>query len=270
MPRLYTILGALCGQFLSGTTVCGASGDQYDLPDTMVLQDDDVDFRSEEAARAWRDGSIMYGEEWEARDIVLSGSIWQGHSATLGGTQALIRTIKQRAARLDQRLEVDSGSYINVSRLRRMDVRPVTLTGRTVLDCRLVWRAADPFWYADTVQDDIQVLTGDDQWTVDTGALTTVRLYPVITIEAPASASVSSVTLRNVTTGSQQFVYADPGLANGAVAVIDSGAGTVTRAGGNTIRYYSGSWLQLEPGINEIEYEGPAATVTITWRERWI
>jgi DNA-binding response OmpR family regulator len=37
-----------------------------------------------------------------------------------------------------QRLEVDDGSFVNVSRLRRLDVRYLERTGRTVADLRLV------------------------------------------------------------------------------------------------------------------------------------
>lgn len=270
MPILYTQKGALCGAFLVGTTLCGVAGDQYILPDTLTLQDDDVDFRFEEQRRAWQDGSILYGEEWEPRDIVLAGPIWQGATATTATTQALVRAIKQAAARLDQRLEIDAGQFVEVSRLRRMDVRPVDITGRTVLDCRLTWRAAVPFWQQDGLQEHVEVLTGDDTFTVDTGTLPTVAMHPVIVFECPDPGSLPSVRLRNVTDDGETFLVQDPSLVDGAVLTVDSGAGTCKRDGANAIRFYTGGWLRLLPGANQIEYEGGAVTVRIYYRRRWI
>lgn len=268
MALLYTDLGALCGAFTCGDgTTAGDATDAYILPATLTLQSDDADLRFREEQRVWQHGSVPYGEEWDARDIVLAGTVWEDSTAEM---QALLRALRQKAARPDQRLRIDTGTYINVSRLRRMDARPVDLTGRSLMDVRLVWRATDPFWYSETQASHVEELSGSDSFTVDTGSTATVDMYPVISITAPSGGSVSSLTLSNETDDDQAFGYDDAGLTDGASVVIDSGAGTVSRGGTNTIRYYSGGWLRLKPGENTLAYTGNACTITLTWHTRWI
>lgn len=264
---LYTEIGAVCGAFSSGGTLCGAAGDQYELPDTLVLEADDSDERWREVERAWQHGSVLYGEEVEPRDIVVSGLV---SAATGAAMQTLVRDIREAARRADQRLRCEAASYLNVSRLRRMDVRWEPETGRSLAQVRLVWRAADPFWYATTEASQTDSMAGDGNITVDTGTDATVAMHPIIVITAPAAASVPSVRMTNQTDDSQVLLYEDLDLENGASVSIDCEAGTVTRGTTNTIRYMTGGWLRLLPGSNTIAYEGGACTITTIWKPRWI
>lgn len=264
---LYTEIGAICGTFLSGTTLCGAAGDQYELPDTLVIEGDDSDERWKEEERAWQHGSVLYGEEVEPRDILVSGLV---SATTATAMQTLVREMREAARRSDQRLRYDEDFYVNVSRLRRMDVRWEPETGKTLAQVRLVWRAADPFWYATSEASQTENPTGDDTLTVDTGTDVTIPMNPVITITAPPAAAVPSVRLTNQTDDDQAFLYEDLDLENGASVTIDCEAGTVTRGATNTLRYLTGGWLRLLPGSNTIAYEGDACEITLTWKPRWI
>lgn len=267
--QIYTTEGAVCGEFVSGEMLCGEEGDQYTLPATLTIENDDADFRFKEEERAFQHGSVAFGQEWEARDITVAGTV-KADSAT--DARSLLRAIRKAAARPDQRLRLDADAdhYIVAARLRRMDARWVDLTGRTLADVRLVWRATNPFWQAATPGSHTEELTGDGTFTVDTDLLATVPMSPVVTVTAPSSGSVPSVRLTNDTDEGQAFLYEDLQLEDGAVLVIDCGAGIVTRDGENTIRFLSGGWLRLLPGENVLAYEGDACALTLTWRPRWI
>lgn len=268
--QLYTSQGAICGTFVCGDgTVCGGSSDVYTLPDTLTLQGDEADFRFREQERAWQHGSMAYGEEWEARDFTVSGLVLEDNGAA---ARALVREMREAAARLNQRLRLSSSAdhYVNLARLRRMDARPVALSGRSLLEVRMVWRSCDPFWQAVQPDSHTEELAGDGTFTVHTGSVATVAMQPVICITAPNPGTVSSVVLTNTSDEGQALGYDDAGLRDGATVVIDAGAGTVTRGGTNVIRFYSGGWLRLLPGSNVLAYEGSACTITLLWVPRWI
>lgn len=266
--ELYTQRGAVAGAFFAGEMVAGQAGDQVEVPATLLLEDDDHEERYDEEERAWQHGSVVEGHEVEARDVTLSGTVWLADAAA---ARTWAREWKAAARRRDQFLSVDDDHYIKLARLRRMQVSPETLSGRALLRVRSVWRAADPFWYSAAGSTLTVELAGDDTIEVDAGELATVPMDPVITVAAPAGESVPSVSLVNNTDDGQGWLYTDLGLTDEAAVVVDSAAGTVALDGdAGAIRYLSGGWLRLLPGVNVLSYEGAACTLTITWRERWI
>lgn len=267
--QLYTTIGALCGTFVCGTTLCGAPSDLYSLPSSLTIQEDDADFRFREEERVFQHGSVAFGEEWAARDITVSGII-QGETTTEAAD--LVKAIRSAAARLDQRLRLSSSEtrFLELARLRRMDARPRELTGRRLFDVRITWRACTPFWHSQSSSNHTEALAGDATFVVDAGDVATVAMHPLITITAPVGAAVPSVRLTNATDEDQAFLYEDLALEDGASVVIDCAAGTVARDGTSSIRYFSGAFPRLLPGENSLSYEGNACTITLTWRPRWI
>jgi hypothetical protein len=267
--EIYTQRGALCGRFYCGEMLSGAAGDQYALPDSLTIESDDFDLRVASDERAMSDGSAAWGGQVKARKAVVAGIVGDGTSDPTA-TAALLRTIRAAAARPDQRLDAGDGCHLRMRLLESCDTKWQEMWGRSLASMRLSWLLADPFWYADDVGQHVETLTGNGSFTVSAGSSATWWMPPVVTIEAPAGASVPSVALVNETDSSVGLTYSDPALTDEASVTIDCEAGTVERDGTDSIRYLSGRPLRLLPGDNVLTYTGAACTMTIQWRERWI
>lgn len=102
--------------------------------------------------------------------------------------------------------------------------------------------------------------------------------YPIITITADKT--ITNLILQNETDIPEgedeglKFQYQDPAFFNGNVVVVDSnGSGTVYRETTNTIRYFTGAFLRLLPGVNTFKYTGDtngATKVKFEFYERFL
>lgn len=267
-------------ELVSGVALWGSapwSGFRYNgagvlqFPESLRLEKNDFDVRHEEKVRALAHGAAVYGEEIQARDIVVEGDVLHH-----GDTDAHIHyldMLRAACAQPDLQLRYRSEFYIRLAKLKGFDHEWFTLSGRTLSKIRITWRAADPFWYASAQSTVTQAMGGNGTVVVNPATGTwpaRAEIWPTITITAPSSGSVPRVLLRNESDEGMQFVYEDLQLKNGASVVLNCDRGTVERGGQNAIRYYDGAFTRLLPRENRLTYEGAACTLTIQYRARWI
>ncbi len=96
-------------------------------------------------------------------------------------------------------------------------------------------------------------------------------VMPVVTIAADQGVNVPGVLLRNLSDGGSVFEYNNPLFTAGSVLTIDSATGKIRLNGNLAMEYFvRGQFPRLQPGVNLIEYEGGAATVTYTFRKVYV
>ncbi len=96
-------------------------------------------------------------------------------------------------------------------------------------------------------------------------------VMPVVTVSADQGVNVPGVLLRNLSDGGSVFEYNNPLFTAGSVLTIDSAAGEIRLNGNLAMEYFvRGQFPRLQPGVNLIEYEGGAATVTYTFRKVYV
>lgn len=260
--------GALYGVLVWGQGQYGA--DVYTLPRSLTLRDNSFEVRRDRWELALADGARSEGGEIKDRRVAVEGNIYQG---TRAATRALLDRIRYEASRPNLRLRMDSGRFIYLAGLESFSEDPEALWDWQACRLRLQWQCDDPFWYAEQTRSVTYSLSGNTVLSLDglAGGRECVRgNHPVITLSPFSGESVPYFRLKNLSDEGAQFAYADPGLVGGQPVTINCVDGTVTRGGENTVRYFEGDFIRLITGPNRLEYIGPAATLTIQWRPRWL
>jgi len=201
-----------------------------------------------------------------AKTVTLVGNIQ-------GDTPAAFET-KKRAFVLaclkggDLRFTGDTVSrYLEVKHVEFSWGKPEGADGWQYIDVSVTFSAEKVFWKANSESTDSQAVTGNDTLTVD-GTGSDFLVKPVITITN--AADNPGIKMINTTDSSMSFTYNDSAFYNGDVLEIDCARGTVKKNGNNTIAYFDGAFLRLQPESNTIQYEGAAATILFTWRKVYI
>lgn len=253
-----------------------SDGDVYTLPPTLLVESTDFAVKHEVINLAMSNGAKAYGGDLvDAGELEIAGKIWTPSRAA---HRALMDEIRARFQQPGQLLRMEPGYYVTLDQLKdRVRSRWRPLSGKTFTEISAAFFVGDPFWYSEAEVIQEFELTGDDVITVDpSDAALPARTWcsPIITITAPSSGSVSSVTLRNATDDGLQCRYADLQLRNSASVVIDCVNSTIRRTNGSgttdTIQYFTGEFLRLLPTLNSISYTGAACTISIRWRARWV
>lgn len=129
--------------------------------------------------------------------------------------------------------------------------------------------ADDPYWYGLTESSDVQTLVAANlkTWAVTNNGGT--RTPPVIEISRTSAANdQANVKITQSTTG--QYMQWTGSLASGTKLLFDCVNSRCSVAGGNGLNAFSGSFFNLESGLNNLRYDGPGnVTITTNWRERW-
>jgi len=267
MPRL---LSSAWGSFVWGGAPFGAG---FELPECLILRDNNTDHKVETWNLTFADGSRSTGTEVKDRRAILEGTFGANTRAEF---RTYIDSLRYACSLPNQKLQiVDNGPVLNVSRLVSIDEDPENFFDWSVAKVRIQWHCDDPFWYELTPQTRTFNPSGNTTLTLDAGPGASLKQNlrgqsPVITITSPGFASVTTFQLTNTTDGGLQFRYQDPYLKNGAVSVIDCVNGTVTRDGTNSIQYFEGEFLRLLTESNSLAYVGPACQIDFTWNHRWL
>lgn len=138
------------------------------------------------------------------------------------------------------------------------------LTARGVIE----FLVDDPYFYSDTetasAEQDPAASPHTFQITNSGKARTPVR----IEIKADAAAA-TDVKLTNTTTS--LFARFSGTITANQILVIDSKKRSIQNGGANGLNSFTGSFWELEQGVNNLEYIGPVAVlVTVYHTERWI
>ena len=207
------------------------------------------------------DGSIVIGRHrLEARQFRLSGSIYYPSRERIRQEADTILSFLQHRP-----IEVFKwpGSE------RRLYAYPQGMSqdwldvgAELVVDIPML--APDPYWYGQAVTL-TQAAAGDWQLDVDGNAST----HPVVGVTLQASGS--GLTIANLSTG--HVIDVSGSYQSGDVVTIDTARYHAEVDGEPIIDrlndQFIGQGFALQPGINELQYTGPAATVTLTYRPRW-
>lgn len=239
------------------------------LPEGLTFMVNDFGVRRDQINKAFADGAAILGDELEARDIVISGTLF---GTTASEHKTLMKSIRAACYRANM-LRYESGSSIGVL-LKRLRHRWKVGTDRTFSEIEITFAAADPFFFEDAVRSSTFEVLGNGNLAItptDSASATLQwRVHPKITVTA--AANMSSFGLKNITDGGLQFTY-NEAIAPGAIVVIDCYAGTVVRSDlgdANKIQFFDGEFISLLPQAQTLEYTGGAATVVVSYRPRWL
>lgn len=253
------------GTWNSGTWAAGL----YELPPGLRLTKVGFSQRVDTAKRAFSDGRFSFGDEVDDREAVVEGFIEASSRAAM---LALIDELHNVCQVPGQRLRIDNGRFLQLTRLKEFENEPPPTWNRTVSEVRIVWQCDDPFWKSESTEVRTVTLTGNTTFNLDlTGLPPNLRgQFPVISITAPNLQPIASAKLENLSDGGLQFRLSDPGLISNVTAVIDCRVGTVSIAGANRARYFEGEFLRLVDGVNQLRYTGTACTLRFEWRHQWL
>lgn len=252
-----------------GSGTWGGTGDLVtQLPPALRLTKAGFAQRVETAKRIFSDGRHSWGDEVDDREAIVEGLV---ETASRAEMLVLMDTLRHRCQIPGQRLRIDAGRFLALTRLREFEDEPLPGFDRAVTKLRLVWQCDNPYWQAETEQVRTVELSGNTDFEVSLGLPRCLRgQHPRITVTAEPFLALGTFTLESLTDGGLQFRYSDPLLINGASAVIDCAAGTVTRGSTNTLRYFEGEFLRLLDGVNTLRYTGIACTLEFRWRHQWL
>lgn len=241
----------------------------YNFPDGFSIKDGGFSVNKNITNTFYAAGGRNIADGFLKSRMITIGGYLQGDTIEIYETKkrALLQAIL-KGGRLSR-----SGDSVD----RYIDVKYADVTESSYLgngdvqlqEFSIIFEAEYPFWQDETETEDSNILAGDDTFTVDSGD-TDFIINPVIEIEADQSADVPSVQLTNKSDGAAKLIYADAQFVQGDIVSIDCSTGDVTRNGGATIDKFTESFLRLQPGVNTIEYEGAACTVTFKFRKVYL
>lgn len=210
----------------------------------------------------------------DARRVSLSGKVQESDAETLRTT---LDNMEKVFRRFNKKLRIWDDRYANAY----CSSFSYSYIPGTVL-ASAGWSAefllADPFWYSDTPDESITIVTAADLVDVTNGGYLeqkilsndgTVFVYPIITCAKSGSGNATRIAIKNLTTG-RQIVYIGT-LLNTQSLVIDCGQFTVKNNGVEDLTNFSGSFVWLDPGDNIFQFETnvPDVTFTVDWTKRY-
>jgi phage-related protein len=240
--------------------------DMLTLPAHCRIEGWPLKFRTKLEDRAFSHGALSVGDnKAESRSIEVSAYIAETSDA------AYWKTHNEMVALFDgvagHKFYLDGNHYLNATCLERFNHE--FYQGFPLRKARLGFtlRCADPLIYAQAVSSQVvEIATSPTTFAViNSGG---VEVFPTIT--TVASADNAEMSLENTTDDGRKFEYEDANFVTGATLTVNGEDGTVYLNTSNTLNFYSGAFLRLLPGSNSLVYTGGLATITLSWRNRWL
>lgn len=251
-------------------TITDKNSNLYNFPDSFEMESQTDENNINVINTAYSAGGRGIADRFiRPKSIVLSGNI---QADTAAGFETAKRNFIQACLKGgDLRFTGDTVSrYLEVVYAGFDWGKPEGVSGSyQYIDVTVTFSAEKSVWKDDTETDDDNTVAGNDSFTISTTG-TDYILKPVITIEADQAVDVPGVKITNTTDSGLSFTYNDSLFASGDTVIIDCAKGTVTRNNNNTIEYFDGAFIRLQPGSNSIEYEGAACTITFTFRKVYL
>ncbi len=227
----------------------------YEFPAGCNIVAEPWNKRQDFEPRAYQHGGVVVSDEKvETRIISLHGIFnISGINATYGATLPLnLAEMHQQCYTEDLRLYPGSqytDQYYNVEAL---NVEHTFLQTITIVEIFIDFICSDPFrYYKDVTTDNNTVDESPEAFTVSNGG--DIEVFPVITWTAGAAANFSKVRIANAEDGAKYFDYEPAAnITVGQVIEIDCSAGTVELDGSSDIAHFTGSFIKLASGTNNI------------------
>lgn len=178
----------------------------------------------------------------DPKRISIRGIISENNFDTLITT---LDNMSRTFAKFNKKFRIFDDRYFNAYPLSfNYTYLPGTILASAAFTCDFF--CADPFAYSDTPISDSRVTSSDTFALNNTG---NAFVYPIFTITAGGS-SITSISITNNTTG-RNITYSNTLLAGG-ILIIDCTNFIVINNGTEDLTNFSGSFLWLNPGSNEL------------------
>lgn len=243
------------------------SGDVYNFPPEFWISDDPFDTNKNVVNSFYAAGGRNIADGFlNPRFITLTGVI-------RGNTESEYETNYRNFTRA-----VLKGGYLEksndvVSRfieVKAPDVQTGPEEGQQYKEVTVIFLAEDVFWKDSTQTIELNVVTGDDTLFIDNTGSDFLSL-PIIQIEADQAVDIPGIKMTNKSDGGMVFEYNYAYFEVGDVLIIDCELGTVKLNNGDSIEnFFPGRFFRLQPGINTIEYEGNACTISFIFRKVYL
>lgn len=234
----------------------------YTLPAGLVLVSKGLEGRISETEIPRRVGSVTQNAQLKSRSLYIRGEVWAATPTELRQKyDELVAALYSGPQRFFE--EDDADRYCNAECISfGYDGEP--LWRRTKFACTIHLLAAMPYFYS-TVETSInQAIIAPQTITVTAGG--NVEAKPTFTITP--SASIASLKITHINQGS--FLQYDGGLVPGDTLILDCDEMTVVKNNLDDFKSISGTFLALNPGTNDIKFEGGNLTATIKFRDIWL
>ena len=242
-----------------------ALGQEYILPKSFELRSDPGGRRTQALETAFIHGAKDVSDGmFTPKIITITGKIFATTDALFNAKWDPFQThlIKENFKIQDK------GRQINIKRILEITKEYPSPVNYHWGEISIAMLAEDPFWYATAATQKQKAITSSpNEFQYDIGGV--VETYPIITIEN--NAANTNLTFQNITDGNRSFQIQDAGAANGTVIVINCKTGTVVRDTTNIIADFSGLFLRLLGGQqNVLKYTGADCDITLQYFEAWI
>ena len=135
-----------------------------------------------------------------------------------------------------------------------------------IIDFSLKFTMQDPFYfYLQKLRSKQTISSSPTTFTVTTSG--TAPTKPLVQFAASGN-DITSCTLENLTTG-QTFSFTGT-VTDGNTLKIDCNAPTVLNNSVDEIGSFSGDFLKLAPGANEIKFTGSDCIIKLDWIDKWL
>jgi hypothetical protein len=245
-----------------------ASDNVYTFPEDFWLIDESVESTQNIVNRTYASGGKNIADGYlQARNIVLEGAL---RADTLSELETKRRAFV-RACLKGGQLQISDDP---VSRYIGVEAPLFTITQgdyRNEIAITVIFVAEDPFWRDVSLTTVEQVVTGDDTISVDnTGSDFIISM--IIEVENDQSVDNPGIKFTNPNDGGMSLTYNDSNFIDGDLLVINNQEGTVKRNNNNTIENLvtPARFLRLQPVVNNLEYEGAAATIRVKFRKAYL
>jgi hypothetical protein len=240
------------------------NGNIYYFDDCFFIDEDAIDARSALVDRAYANGGIETADGMSSgRKITINGKLARDDQDDFETAMRQLVVACRKGGLL---------SIANDTVSRSIDVRNAKIKSEWIRyplarDIQIDFIAAFPYWQDTTYTDDTEVVAGDDTLTVDASDSDHIMM-PIITIDADQAADVTAIRIKNLDDGGVVFEYQNPLFVVGSQLIIDSETGYITMNGNDAREFIieGSAFLRLQPMENNLEYEGSACTITVSFR----
>lgn len=241
-------------------------GEVLNLDDSFVVESLDLESaESIQQAVLQHGGKDVSKDVYSARNITVAGYVF---SRTPDEYEEKFDIIVGFSRSRDLKLykEYPYSRYLTLTKLTNVNQAWEEGIPWRVAKVELQFACEDPFWQDLVVQTDVKTWANGDAFTLANPG--TVDVFPILTVQGVTNAP--RLIFKNVTDNSRATVYSDLAFTLGNTIVINGVVGTVTRGTTNTIRFMTGSFPRLLPGVNTITYSGENIYAQFEYRPRYL
>ncbi len=226
----------------------------YEFPSGCNIISEPWSKRQDSEPRAYQNGVTRTGDEKVNERIISLHGIFgvSGVNATYGATVVLnLREMQKQCNTEDLRLYPGSqytDQYYNVE-LFNFEHNFVGKIG--IVEIFIDFQVVKPFrnYKDETTDTEAGITASPHAYTVSNGGDEAV--YPVWTFTGGASTVITSTKIANAEDGAKYFTYTGS-IGNADAVVIDCAEGTVKRNGTSNINNFTGTFLKLASGTNNL------------------